>query len=82
MMTVRLEAAIRRLDRIIAEMEENGLLLDRAGFRKLLACRQRRTDLKLLLVARRIECQRKVVSLERWRYGFEQAKRTLPALSR
>jgi hypothetical protein len=82
MMTVRLEAAIRRLDRIIAEMEESSPLLDRASFRKLLACRQRRTDLKLLLIARRIECQRKVVSLERWRCGFEQAKRTLPALSR
>ncbi len=71
--TVRLESALRRLDRLIASVEPHASQLHADEWRQFLALKQRRHNLRLILVARRIECRKPIVSLHRWRYGFAAA---------
>jgi hypothetical protein len=68
--TWRVEAALRRLDRMIAAAEEWSGFRNPAELRALTALKQERTELKLLLVARRIEVKKRLISLQRWRDGF------------
>lgn len=68
--TWRVEAALRRLDRTIAQAEERLRRGIPGELRSLTALKRRRTQLNLLLVARRIEVKKKLVSLQRWREGF------------
>ncbi len=78
MTTHRVEAAIRRLDRLIDRAEhDERYCRDPGELRALIALRRLRTDLDLLLVARRLEAQKKLVSLARWRDGFRCARVSL-----
>jgi hypothetical protein len=70
MVTWRIEAALRRLDRVIAAAEARSGYRSRAELRALTTLKRERTELKLLLVARRIEVRKKLISLQRWRDGF------------
>jgi hypothetical protein len=69
--------AIHRMDVAIAAAEPRdagtAVRADWAGF---MALKQRRHQLHLLLIARRVECRKKVVSLDRWRHGFDAAEAT------
>jgi len=75
--TWRVEAALRRLDRTIATAEERLRRGAPSELRSLTALKRRRTELNLLLVARRIEIKKKLVSLQRWREGFGAGHDTL-----
>jgi RNase P protein component len=78
----RVRATIRELDAVIARSEAERRVLDRDEFRAVMALRERRVELHLLLVARRLELQKKVVSLNRWRYGYDAGRRADPAAAR
>jgi hypothetical protein len=73
MTSQRVTSTIRELNRVIAYAESQRALLGPSELRWLLALRERRYTLRLLLVARRIECTKKIVSLEKWRHGFKRA---------
>jgi len=64
----RIEAAIGRLDRLIAAASSQA---GSPGEQRLEALKGRRDRLHLLMLARLIERRKPVVNLERWRYGFE-----------
>jgi len=66
----RVEAALRRLDRTINLAEAKSPQLSPTDLCTLIVLKRLHTELKLLLVARHLECRKKVVSLERWRRGF------------
>jgi hypothetical protein len=70
----KIEAQIERLDQAIAEAEPNAPQFDREQWRELMAMKQERHKLYLLLLARRVERGKKVASLERWRHGFSPEK--------
>jgi hypothetical protein len=72
MTSPRVTSTIRELNRVIAYAEAQRAHLGANELRWLLALRERRYTLRLLLVARRIECTKKVVSLEKWRNGFRR----------
>jgi len=67
----QIKAAIRRMDAIIAAGEPRAPQSDRAAWSSFMALKQKRHSLHLLLIARRVECRKPVVSLDRWRYGFD-----------
>ncbi len=67
----RLEAAIRQLERLIAAAELEAASQDETARRQLSALRMRQQGLHLLMLARIVERRKKVVDLERWRFGFE-----------
>lgn len=69
MTSERVRETLRRLDQAIGGVAGRGELLDAGEFRTYLALRRRRIALRLLLAARRAELRKKVVSLERWRFG-------------
>src|SRR5579864_3608072 len=66
----KIEARIERLDDAIAAAEPNAPQFDREQWRELMAMKQERHKLYLLLLARRVERGKKVASLDRWRHGF------------
>lgn len=68
----RVMATIRELNRVIACAEAQRSRLGPNELKWLLALRERRYALSLLLVARRIEASKQVVSLDRWRNGFKR----------
>ena len=68
--TWRVEAVLRRLDRTIAQAEERLRRGAPGELRSLTQLKRQRTELNLLLVARRIEVKKQLVSLQRWRDGF------------
>lgn len=70
----KIEARIDRLDRAIAEAEPNVPQFNREQWRELMAMKQERHKLYLLLLARRVERGKKIASLERWRHGFSAGK--------
>ena len=70
----KIEAQIERLDHAIAEAEPNAPQFGREQWRELMAMKQERHKLYLLLLARRVERGKKVASLERWRHGFSSEK--------
>ncbi len=72
----RVEAALRRLDRTINLAEATSRQLSPTDLCTLIVLKRLHTELKLLLVARHLECRKKVVSLERWRHGFGTARRS------
>ena len=72
MTSPRVTSTIRELNRVIAYAEAQRAHLGPNELRWLLALRERRYTLRLLLVARRIECTKKVVSLDKWRNGFKR----------
>jgi hypothetical protein len=74
MTTKKVEAMIGQLDRLIGKAEARVGELDTRTLRALVALQQQRSKLRLLAIARRIERQNQVVSLERWRYGFDAPK--------
>jgi hypothetical protein len=76
MTTKNVEAMIGQLDRIIGKAEARIGELDERTMRALMALQQQRSKLRLLAIARRIERQKSVVSLERWRYGFDAPRST------
>lgn len=67
----RIEAAIQQLERLIAAAEVQAPPDDEAAQRELVALKARQQGLHLLMLARVVERRKKIVSLERWRYGFE-----------
>jgi hypothetical protein len=67
----QIKAAIRRMDAIIAAGEPRAPDADRAAWSNFMALKQKRHSLHLLLIARRVECRKQIVSLDRWRYGFD-----------
>jgi hypothetical protein len=67
----QIKAAIRRMDAIIAAGEPRAPQSDRAAWSSFMALKQKRHSLHLLLIARRVECRKQVVSLDRWRHGFD-----------
>lgn len=71
MPTTMIERTIRLLDRLIAEAERRSLQFSEEELRQFIALRAKRTGLHLLLVARRVECRKRIVSLVRWRQGFD-----------
>ncbi len=71
MPTTKIECLIKRIDRSIASLETNTSPLDQVNWCKLRSAWRERHRLGLLLLARKIECRRAVISLNRWRYGFE-----------
>lgn len=71
----RIREALRRLDLVIGNVAGRGESLDPGEFRTYLALRRRRIALRLLLAARRAELRKKVVSLERWRFGRDGVMR-------
>ena len=70
----KIEARIDRLDQAIAAAEPNAPQFDREQWRELMAMKQERHKLYLLLLARRVERGKKVASLDRWRHGFSSGK--------
>jgi hypothetical protein len=68
--TAKIERLLRRIDRIVASLEANTSPLDRDKWKTLKSARRERQNLRLLLLARKIECRRAIVCLRRWRYGF------------
>jgi hypothetical protein len=74
MTTKNIEAMIGQLDRLIDKAEARVGELDTRTLRALIALQQQRSKLRLLAIARRIERQNQVVSLQRWRYGFDLPK--------
>ena len=72
MTTERVLATLRDLNRVIACAEAQRARLGPNELKWLLALRERRYTLSLLLVARRIEASKKVISLDRWRNGFRR----------
>lgn len=74
----RVRDTLRQLDRVIGRVEGRSGLLDVAEFRAYMALRQRRLSLRLLMVARRVELRKQVVSLNRWRYGYQTAESVAP----
>lgn len=75
MTSKRVMATIRDLNRVIAGAESQRSTLGVSELQWLLALRERRYTLRLLLVARRIESNKKIVSLDKWRNGFKQPLR-------
>ena len=75
MTSKRVMATIRDLNRVIACAESQRSALGVSELQWLLALRERRYTLRLLLVARRIESNKKIVSLDKWRNGFKQPLR-------
>ncbi len=67
----RVEAAIRQLERLIAAAERDAATQNETAQRQLSALKMRHQGLHLLMLARIVERRKKVVNLERWRYGFE-----------
>ncbi|HEX7969836.1 MAG TPA: hypothetical protein VF502_16550 [Stellaceae bacterium] len=67
----RIEAAIRQLERLIAAAEVATAPRSEAASRELVALKTRQQGLHLLMLARVVERRKKVVRLERWRYGFD-----------
>jgi hypothetical protein len=67
----QIKATIRRMDAIIAAGEPRAPQSDRAAWSSFMALKQKRHSLHLLLIARRVECRKQIVSLERWRHGFD-----------
>jgi hypothetical protein len=74
--TVKIERMLRRIDRIVAALEANTSPLDRDKWKTLKSARRERQNLRLLLLARKIECRRTIVCLRRWRYGFDVKTRS------
>jgi hypothetical protein len=71
MPTTKIERLIKRIDRSIASLETDTSPLDQVNWCKLRSAWRERHRLGLLLLARKIECRRAVICLNRWRYGFE-----------
>lgn len=71
MPTTMVERTIRLLDRIITEAESRAPHFSEDELHHFIALRAKRTGLHLLLVARRVECRKRIVSLVRWRQGFD-----------
>ena len=80
----QIKSAIRRMDAIIAGGEPRAPQSDRAAWGSFMALKQKRHSLHLLLIARRVECRKPVVSLDRWRYGFDlpEPEESPPATTR
>jgi hypothetical protein len=74
--TLKIERLLRRIDRIVASLEANTSPLDRDKWKILKSARRERQNLRLLLLARQIECRRAIVCLKRWRYGFNVKTRS------
>ena len=66
-----IEAAVVMLDEIIAAEEARAPHLDAISWQEFMALKQERHELRLLRLARTVECNKKVVNLDRWRRGFE-----------
>jgi hypothetical protein len=66
--TTKVERLIKRIDRSIALLEANTSPLDQVNWCKL---RSAWRDRHRLGLARKIECRRAIICLNRWRYGFE-----------
>jgi len=77
MTVAQVKAAIKGIDAAIAAAEPNAPQFNGTDWQSFMALKQQRHELHLLLIARRVECCKKVVSLERWLYGFDGAA-TLP----
>ena len=75
--TAQVKATIKGIDAAIAAAEPNAAQFNGADWRSFMALKQQRHELHLLLIARRVECCKRVVSLERWLYGFDAAA-TIP----
>jgi len=75
----QIKAAIARIDAAIDAAEPQSPQFNGADWTSFMALKQRRHELHLLLIARRVECGKKVVSLDRWRHGFEGAEAPTPA---
>ncbi len=71
-----IEEAIERLDEIIAAAEALAPHLDADSWQEFMALKQRRHELRLLRLARSVENNKKVVSLDRWRHGFDGSSET------
>jgi hypothetical protein len=71
--TAEVKAAIKGIDAAIAAAEPNAPQFNGADWRSFMALKQERHELHLLLIARRVECCKRVVSLERWLHGFDAA---------
>jgi hypothetical protein len=67
----KIKAAIQRMDEAIAAAEPHAPQFSGEDWRSFMALKQRRHGLHMLLLARKVEQGKKVVSLHRWRYGFE-----------
>lgn len=76
--TAKVKAAIKAIDAAIVAAEPHTPQFNGADWRSFMALKQQRHELHLLLIARRVECCKRVVSLERWLYGFEAAA-SIPA---
>lgn len=72
--TEKIEAALRRLDCAINKAELRSSTLTTAELRAVRSLKQRRINLRLVVLAREIERPKKVVSLHRWLYGFGEPK--------
>jgi hypothetical protein len=66
--------AIHRMDVAIAAAEPRDPQAIRTDWVSFMALKQRRHQLHLLLIARRVEACKKVVSLDKWRHGFDAAE--------
>jgi hypothetical protein len=71
MTTAKIESLIERIDRSIAVLESDASPLDQVNWGKLRSAWRERHRLGLLVLARKIECRRAIIRLNRWRYGFE-----------
>ncbi|HUC68880.1 MAG TPA: hypothetical protein VMA53_25915 [Stellaceae bacterium] len=71
MPTEEIERLIERMGRSIASLESEASPLDQSNWTKLRSAWRERHRLGLLLLARKIESRRAIISLNRWRYGFE-----------
>ncbi len=76
----QVKAAIKDIDAAIAAAEPNSPQFNGTDWQSFMALKQQRHELHLLLIARRVECCKKVVSLERWLHGFDSAT-TIPDAS-
>jgi len=74
--TAKIERLLGRVDRIVAALEATTSPLDRDKWKTLKSARRERQNLRLLLLARKIECRRTIVCLRRWRYGFNVKTRS------
>jgi hypothetical protein len=75
MTTAQAEREVRDLNRLIAAAEAQTLRFGTEDWRAYLALKQRRRELKDILLARSIESVKPVVSLKRWRFGLVGAHR-------
>lgn len=78
--TAQIKAAIKGIDAAIDAAEPHAPQFNGTEWRSFMALKQQRHELHLLLIARRVECGKRVVSLERWRHGFD-ATATIPEAS-